>query len=145
MSNFLSTKELEKHIKDTYTRVESYAREDNVYKPLDVYFDIGTPHGEPGDSCYSDDEGYHIGGIEIRGDLTTTVTDSLFEATYQVLRDNIFWMSAQYELKNRVKGQDSRRIMFDRRLQYWNAIGEEFAEREEARINEVLERNPFVD
>jgi|GEM_PF-1537686 len=146
VNKFLSTQELGKYIRSAYAKVETYAKRDGVYKPLNDYFAKGTPNGQPGSFCYSDEEGYHFGVIDIRGNLSTNVvTQSLADITYQVLRDDLFWMSFDYERKNRVNDQDNRRIMFDKNIQYWSVIGEEFAERERQKISETLRENPFID
>ncbi len=91
MNTFLSTQELETHFRNTYAKVEPYARRDEVYAPLDNYFAKGTPGVQPGSFCYADDNGYHFGAIDIRGNvILNIVTQSLSEITYQVLRNNIF-------------------------------------------------------
>jgi len=146
MNKFLSTQQLEQYIRSAYAKIEPYAKKDGVYKPLNDYFAKETPNRRPGSFCYANEEGYHFGVIDIRGNLRTNiVTQSISDITYQVLRDDIFWMSVDYEKKNRVDGQDNRRIMFDKNIQYWRAINEEFAERERKKINETLRENPFVD
>lgn len=145
MDNYLSTQDLERHIRKVYAEIEPYAKMDGVYKPLDDFFGPGTPGGQDGSFCYSDEEGYHF-GINERGVLRTNiVTQNLDDITYQLLRSDIFWMSFEYERKNRVEGQDNRRIMFNKMLQYWSIIGEYYVEREKRKINEALKNNPFAD
>lgn len=73
------------------------------------------------------------------------MTQSLSEITYQVLRDEIFWMSFDYERKTRIDGQDTRRIAFDKNIEYLNYISKEFAEYERQKLNIALKENPFVD
>jgi hypothetical protein len=145
VNEFLSTQSLEKHIRDTYAKIESYAKKDGVYRPLEDYFATTTPNGRPGSFCYADEEGYHFGVIDIRGNIKNSVTQSLSDITYQVLQEDIFWMSYEYERKNRLENQDNRRIMFDKILQYWSVIGEYYVEREKKKISEALKNNPFVD
>ncbi len=145
MNNYLSTQDLERYIRAVYAKIEPYAKKDGVYKPLDDFFDNGTPGGQDGSFCFSDDEGYHF-GVNERGVLRTKiVTQNLNDITYQLLRSDIFWMAFEYERKNRVKGQDNRIMMFDKMLQYWSVIGEYYVEREKKKINEVLINNPFVN
>ena len=145
MNNYLSTQDLEQYIRKVYSKIEPYAKMDGVYKPLDDFFDVGTPGGQDGSFCYSDEDGYHF-GINERGVLRTNIiTQNLDDVTYQLLRSDIFWMSFEYERKNRVEGQDNRRMMFDKMLQYWSVIGEYYVEREKKKISEALKNNPFVD
>lgn len=146
MNNYLTTKELEQHIKDTYAKLKPYATKDGLYIPLETVFDTTTPRGFPGSFCYADDKGYHYGVINDRGVLSTKpITEDLSDITYQALENNIFWMSVEYERKRRVKRQDFRRIMFDKRLQYWKVIGDYYYERAKEEIAEVLQSSPFDD
>lgn len=140
-----TTKELELYIRTIYAKLEPIARKDGVYKPLDNYFDNSTPGGRDGSFCYSDDEGYHF-GVNERGSLRVNiVTQSLAEITYQVLSSDIFWMAVEYESTHRVEGQDFRRLLFQKELQYWSILGNDFVEPAEQKIKETLIKAPFID
>jgi hypothetical protein len=54
-------------------------------------------------------------------------------------------MSVNYEAKNRIPNQDSRRIMFSKRLQIYSEIGPEYAAKAAQKIQETLEKAPFQD
>lgn len=54
-------------------------------------------------------------------------------------------MSFDYERKTRIDGQDTRRIAFDKKIEYLNYISKEFAEYERQKLNIALRENPFVD
>jgi len=140
-----STKELETYIHSVYAKLEPTAKKDGVYKPLDDYFDTGTPNGRDGSFCYSDDEGYHF-SVNERGLLRVNiVTQSLSEITYQVLSSDIFWMAVEYESTHRIEEQDFRRLLFQKELQYWSILGPEFTGQAERKITDTLRQSPFQD
>jgi hypothetical protein len=67
MSEFLSTQELEQHIRSTYVKVEPYAKGDGFFIELGVYFSK-TPHKwQPHNCCYSDEKEYRAAGFRCRG------------------------------------------------------------------------------
>ena len=140
-----TTKELETHIRTIYAKLEPLARKDGVYKPLDDFFDVGTPKGQDGSFCYSDEKGYHFGVNERGLQRVNFVTQSLLEITYQVLSSDIFWMAVEYESAHRIEGQDIRRLLFKKEMQYWNVLGVDLAARAEQKIKESLAKAPFVD
>ena len=145
MNTFLSTQELETHIRNTYAKVEPYARRDEVYAPLTNYFAKGTPGGQPGSFCYADDDGYHFCSVE-RGIIhEEKTTQNLTEITYWVLEAQIFEMAAQYERQHRINHQDVRRIIFSKELQYLNFLGREYGKIAELEFNHILSANPFQD
>lgn len=140
-----ATRELETHIRSIYARLEPLARKDGVYRPLDNYFDIGTPSSRDGSFCYSDDEGYHF-SVHERGLLRTNLTTkNLTEITFLVLWSDILWMAVEYEYTHRISGQDFRRLMFQRMMCYWNALGPEYAEQAKRKIDDTLTKSPFND
>lgn len=143
--NSYSTKELETYIRSLYAKLEPLAKKDNVYRELDDYFDTGTPGGRDGSFCYSNDDGYHF-GVNERGALRVNiVTKNLSEIVFQVLWSDILWMAVEYEHAHRIKGQDFRRLMFQKIMQYWNALGPEYAELAEKKITDTLIQSPFQD
>lgn len=142
---YLSIKELEQYILNSYAKVASNAENDGVYKPLAVIFNAEISCNQDGIFCYSDNTGYHLKVNEHGSQDTTITTQSLIEITYYALENDIFWMSFEFERQNRIAGQDSRRLMFDKMLQYWGAIDNELAEYEKEKIAETLRNNPFID
>ena len=145
MDGILTTKELEKHIHTLYDRIEPLAQADGVYRPLEDYFDIGTPKGIDGSFCYSDELGYHYGVNERGKQIMNIRTHSLVEIVFVVLEEQILWMAHDYERKHRIAGEDSRRQLFQKMIQYWNAIGGEYAVRAKQDIKETLVKAPFFD
>ena len=65
--------------------------------------------------------------------------------TYWAIKGAISDAAAIYEAKNRILGQDFRRIMFSKELQYFNAVGPEYEQWDRVEINSILEKFPFQD
>ena len=141
----LTTEELREHVHSVYARIEPVAKRDGVYRPLDVWFGRGTPNGRDGQYCYANEEGYHYGVIERGQQIRSISTQNLIEITFLALSSDVFWMAGIYECKNRIEGQDFRRLLFQKEMQYWNALGPEYAVLAEQKIRETLAKAPFMD
>ncbi len=141
----LSTTELEQHVKMLYNKTKAVTEPDGVFIPLNVRFRKYSPQDGAGNFCFSDSQGYHFCEIE-RGVIRREIlTQSLFEITFLALEDDVFWMSVNYEVKNRIPNQDSRRLMFSKRLQMYSVVGPEYAAKAAREIQETLEKAPFQD
>ena len=144
MKNY-TTKELGIHINDIYPRIKRLTKNDGVYKKLSVHFDTNTPQNSDGLYCYSDREGYHFCYIE-RGNVSMHyITKDLFEITYKVISSSIFSMAFEYEKKHRVEKVDSRRLGFQKEIQYFTELGEDYRKQAEFDINEILKKHPYDD
>jgi hypothetical protein len=101
--------------------------------------DNGAPHVEYADGVY-----YHVvteRGLELERELFTDKDDLL----YRLVSDMAFWLAVDYEFKNRVEGQDARRIIFAKCVELMERIGPEWAEKTHAHIAETLIENPYLD
>lgn len=56
-----------------------------------------------------------------------------------------FWMAVDFEFKNRVKNQDSRRLIFTKQIELLNKANLQWADRKHQEIAEILKENPFID
>jgi hypothetical protein len=72
-------------------------------------------------------------------------TSSLQELLYWIFSNVTSIMSMEYELKNRVKGQDSRRIYFQRQIDLLRMINIEWANKAQVEIKNILISSPYVD
>jgi len=72
-------------------------------------------------------------------------TDSSDELLYWVFADEAFAKGWGYSMKNRVKGEDFRRAAFKHALAEISKLRDEWAERFETYIQEILRANPFDD
>ena len=142
---FYTTSQLKEYIEGEYLKVRRKAEEDGVYRPLNVHFgDKALPLYDCL-YCYSDDEGYHY-CYEERGVVSMhKKTTDLSEITYMVISSRIKSMSYDYECKNRVKGQDNRRIAFKKWVEYLSLIDPVYAQKAQEEIDEILEEVPFED
>ncbi len=140
-----TTHELESYVKTLYEKLKPFAEKEQIFKPITVHFAKTTPHGTPGDFCYSDGIFYYYGGIGDRGALTLEKTSSLFEVTYWIFEFHTSEMAFDYEKKHRIEGKDCRRIAFQKQLELIGFIGEDYRKRAEIEINEILKEHPFQD
>jgi hypothetical protein len=141
----LSTLELKDHIERLYFRLKPLTVQDGVYKPLDDFWGSEMPKRQDGSLCYSDEQGYHY-GVNERGKLITdVVTRSLEEISYHIMSSDILNMAGNYEAKNRIEGQDFRRLWFKKILEYWSVIGEAYVRMAEQKLQQALAKAPFVD
>jgi hypothetical protein len=69
----------------------------------------------------------------------------LDEIVFQVLWSDILWMAVEYEYAHRIIRQDFRRLMFQKMMEYWEALGVEYAEQAKKKIESTLIKSPFVD
>ena len=140
-----STEELKQLIEGLYLRLEATTTEDGVFLPLEVFWGHAPHHNREGVFCYTDEDGYHYGTND-RGMLVEgATTRSLVEIVYLVLSIAISTMASKYELHHRIKGKDSRRLMFQKKLEYWGLIGEEYRRFAEQKLQEILKDYPFDD
>src|SRR5688572_25731118 len=61
----------------------------------------------------------------------------------QVFDGVTFEMACDFELRNRRANEDSRRQLFAKKLELLGRLNPEWANRERARLQEILRRNPF--
>jgi len=139
------TYEMEMHIKELYEKLRPLAEKEGIFKPITFHFATTTPHGAPGDFCYSDGDCYYYGGIGDRGAVTLERTKSLFEVAYWIFEFQTSAMAFEYEKKHRIMGQSYRRIAFAKQLELMGLIGEDYRQRAELEINKMLKEHPFQD
>ncbi|WP_424899899.1 Imm63 family immunity protein [Acinetobacter johnsonii] len=52
---------------------------------------------------------------------------------------------SEFELKNRTRGQDSRRLAFSKKIELFGLISDQWKVKKENEIKKVLETAPFRD
>ena len=145
MSEIFDTKTLENHVLSLYTRAVPVMNDDGISMPLNTFFRKNTPNDIQGEFCFADEDGYHYRVLERDILYHDDITISLSEITYWAIKGAISDAAAIYEAKNRILGQDFRRIMFSKELQYFNAVSPEYEQRDRVEINTILEKFPFQD
>ena len=99
----------------------------------------GSPHVEFEGGVF-----HHIvteRGLELERESFTEKEDLL----YRLVSDTAFWMAVEYEFKNRVAGQDARRVMFAKWIELMERVGPGWADRTRRHIRETLGNNPYLD
>ena len=141
-----TTQELEVYMNELYEKLKPLAESMGVYKPLNIHFEKVPPVNFEGEFCYTDEKGYHYGGISDRGEiLRDNTTYSLFEVSYWAMSGVVGTIASEFERKNRVPEQDIRRILFDKKLELLAVLGENYRKRGEIDIDEILKIAPYQD
>lgn len=137
------TEILQIYVNEIYSQMKPVADLYGIFRKLEICFSEILPLNYEGIYCFSDKRGYHYCCIE-RGEITlNNITNSLFEITYWITKSFIFNMASDFEAKNRVEGQDPRRIIFRKEIELFEAAGENYRKRVEIDINEILKIAPY--
>ena len=84
--------------------------------------------------------------VEDRGmELERRRTANIDVLLYWIMSDVIFFLASQYELENRAKGFDSRRLIFKKEIELFKVLKKEWGNITETRINQILEETPYND
>jgi len=99
---------------------------------------------------FSDEQGYHFVYYERGEDGYHRVSVELLDIIFWVLQRAIKDMAGCYELDNRdsdfcIKRIDTRRVMFEKELELWGILGEEFQKKAKLEISEILKNAPYSD
>lgn len=132
----LSLAEIEKIIIDT-------AKIINADSSLLLAFGIINGSARP--AVKVDHYGYHYIINERGEEYEHRITTDLKDLLYLVFKQITFTMAVHYELKNRVKNQDCRRIVFAKQMELMNKIDADFGGKLKLEIEEELKRNPYND
>lgn len=110
-----------------------------------VFFKEGTDNSIEGTYIFSRDNAYHIIFTEkgkIRSDIVTQDEREVLWNAIEIFSNNIIM---NFAMKNREANRDFRRALFEKEKQIFALFGEDFLQRKKAEIEEILERNPFID
>lgn len=92
-----------------------------------------------------DVRGYHLKCYERGKLIQDDVMQDLNDLLYRILRDITFEEACKFELKNRVRYQDNRRLMFSKQLELLKCINDDFANKRKLELDNILQSNPFDD
>ena len=92
-----------------------------------------------------DDRGYHYVVVERGAELERITTQSLDELLYTVFQAVTFSMACAYELRHRVGGKDSRRLMFQTQIELLGRLEPRWARRRLQEQDLVLQQHPWQD
>ena len=142
---FKTVDELKAHVEGLYDRVKPLAVANGIYSELSVFFAEGTPNNQEGVYSYSSKRGYHYCFTE-RGEIVLhNITQSLFEISYWIIKPEISKMATEFERKHREEKRDSRRVYFQKTIELFNCLGDNYRKRIEIEIDEILKTAPYQD
>jgi hypothetical protein len=101
--------------------------------------------GSPQTWLEIDDRGFHVMFDDSGRELVRTTYQTMDEMLYHVFQSVTFSMASDAELKNRVKGVDSRRQLFKLQEHLMERLSLAWAARKRAEHAQILERHPFND
>jgi hypothetical protein len=101
--------------------------------------DDGSPHVEFVDGKYN----YVV--TERGSEFQRKIARDEDELLYWLMADVVTGVSLQFELENRIPGQDSRRQWFAKSIELLGRLDPKWAERKESEYQVVLELHPFRD
>lgn len=133
------TKRLDELQKEYDALCQRISPVNGAYTFLTERSDNGAPHVE-----YADGVFHHVvteRGLELERKSYENKDDLLF----RMVSDMSFWMAVGYEFKNRIEGQDARRIMFSKWVELMERVGAEWGALTRVRIEGILKENPFLD
>jgi hypothetical protein len=101
--------------------------------------DDGAAHVEF-DGCF-----YHYVSCERGRENERRIASGEDEILYWLLSDVVFSVACDFELKHRVKGKSSRRLLFAKELELMRVLNVQWEARKRKEINEVIAKAPFDD
>lgn len=135
----LSTEELKNYVYNTIQTKLGNVSCDNLF------FTEGTDNSVEGTYIFSKNNEYHILFTEkgkIRSDVVTNVEREVLWNALEVISTHII---LDFAVRNREKGRDFRRALFEKEKEIFSLFGDDFEKRKSQEIEEILNRNPYND
>ena len=129
-------REIETHVAALGRRIGASSEDLPTYG---ISQDLGRPHIETHHGLY------HYVVVERGKELERRSSDDYDELLYWIFKAVTHGLAFSYELRNRVYGQDCRRIAFPKQVELIKQIGLDLGERLERDIAEILRRAPYDD
>jgi hypothetical protein len=124
-------------------KVLEIAKQINAPSILLPTFGVNKDFAQP--EIRVDGKGYHFVIVERGSELKHQIVKDIDELLYLVFKDITFSMACEYELNNRIEGQDFRRILFSKQLELLSKISDIYYSLGRKEIEEILVKNPFND
>lgn len=110
-----------------------------------INFKICSNYSPEGEYIFSLDNKYHYvftekGKIRIHKEFETVE-----EVLQEVINEIVFEIALDYATKNKIPGVDFRRKLFAKEIELCSKFGNEFKEKREKEVNEILKNNPYID
>ncbi len=130
------------NLKDIEKKVRILAKKINApesFMPTFGYSkDFALPHIE------IDDFGYHYVIVEQGQELERKTTLDVENLLYWIFENITFSMASDYELNNRVEGQDPRIILFTQQQKLLSKIDSKFVDNFKKETDQILRIAPFA-
>jgi hypothetical protein len=104
-----------------------------------IWEQTGRPHIEVGE------RGCHYVAAERGREFSRLTTRELDRLLYAVFKAVTSELSFEYELRYRVESKDSRRLAFQKQIEFLSVFSSDEVQRRSTEINEILEDHPFDD
>lgn len=101
--------------------------------------DLGYSHVEV------DKLSYHLVTVERGQELARRSMAEFDELLFYIFFDATNDIAGNFELKNRIEGQDSRRIAFSKQIELMHTLSPDFGKKAERYLSNVLEKSPYDD
>lgn len=142
----LCTEEIEEEAEKLYKMLNESVDEEYRINCHDYYQFRNSDPNDPGTYIYSDKDGYHKDFVGDRGGLEIArIIENLDDIYYSICEHLSFTIARKYEVKNRVKGQDTRRLMFSKQLEILQKVNLKYYQRCKEEIEKILKENPYDD
>jgi hypothetical protein len=84
-------------------------------------------------------------GYTERGTDRCTNPKDVDELLFLVAKDVTWKLASDWELKNRIKGEDSRKQLFSRHVELMTSLNKDWKAAMDSQYEEILSRHPFDD
>ncbi|MCB1022864.1 MAG: hypothetical protein KDB79_00640, partial [Acidobacteria bacterium] len=88
---------------------------------------------------------YHLVVTERGLEISRRTTSSKDEILYWMVASLAWGLATNFELHNRIPGEDSRRLLFAKQIEYLRRVNASWAERKQKEFDEILQKYPFDD
>ena len=143
---YLNLQDIENKIKELLSTIERGVEKEDRVENDNLFFQQRNENYLPGTYVYVDEKGYHIDYVGDRGGIVDkkmyTVIEDMF---FQLCWEKVSPISIKFASKNREKGKDWRRIMFNKRLELLKMTNNNYYEQGKEIINSILAENPYND
>tara|TARA_R110000850_G_scaffold76313_1_gene165701 strand:- start:312 stop:818 length:507 start_codon:yes stop_codon:yes gene_type:complete len=119
---------------------------ESINAPLYLLPTYCNPNGDATPDIEVDNSGVYHYVISERGiEVERRSTSELNDLMYWIFASVTFNMACDYELKNRIEGKDSRRILFAKQEELLGKLNIEWQKRERKEHQSILSKYPFDD
>ncbi len=130
----------------TVTEIEKIVKQlaEKINTPSYYLPTFSLPKGDATPNIEIDSSGLYNYVISERGtEYERRITSDLKELLYWIFTSVTFFMACDFELKNRVKNRDFRKIMFAKQKELLGILDRDWEEKERKEHQSILVNSPF--